>query len=404
MKAKRISALLLSLLFAVNACACGDSTSSSDGSSVTQTNESSTASQPAEGFKTTTDGSARVKIEQSDFTVSGKKLWLNGVNAPWIKWNDFGGSFSFMEWNEHFTKLHENGVNCARVWISCNGEVGMDIADDGSFSGATDQFWADLDELFAIAEANQIYIMATVQSFDHYKNDDNVDDSKEKFEAWRNLIQDGDKTDSYVDNFIVPLVKRYGDSDYFWSVDLCNEPDWIYENKECGNISWEHLSSYYAKAAAAIHENSDVLVTVGMGMPKYNSDQIQGNVISDDYLKTVLGDSSKYKSELAFVDFYSTHWYPWEEGSGLGNPFKQTPEEFKLDTDKPIVIGECPGTPKNGTLEEQYDSAYSLGYDGVLAWKSSGQNDGNGLIDDITPATNHMAEAHADEVFPLNAG
>ena len=404
MRSKKITALVFSAVLALNmaACASDSSSSTAETSSAAQAEQSS--STPSEGFKTTTDGSARISVEQSDFLVGGKKLWFNGVNAPWIKWNDFGGSFSFMEWNDHFAKLHENGVNCARVWISCNGEVGMDIADDGTFTGATEQFWADMDEFFSIAEANQIYIMATVQSFDHYKDDDNVDDSQEKFEAWRNLIQDGEKTDAYIDNFIVPLVERYGSSDYFWSVDLCNEPDWIYENKECGNIGWEHLSSYYAKASAAIHEKSDVLVTVGMGMPKYNSDQIQGNVIGDDYLKTVLGDSSKYNKDLAFVDFYSTHWYPWEEGSGLGNPFKQTPEEFKIETSKPIVIGECPGTPKNATLEEQYEAAYSLGYDGVLAWKTSGQNDGNGLIDDIVPATSHMAEAHSDEVFPLSAG
>ncbi|MBO6140766.1 MAG: cellulase family glycosylhydrolase [Ruminococcus sp.] len=399
MNRHRIISLLAAaaLMLTMAGCGDGDSSASSSKGEVTPPNGSETAVD----FKTGTDGSARVKVNGTDFEVGGKKLWLNGANAPWINWNDFGGSFSFMEWNEHFKALHDSGINCARVWISCNGEVGMDIDEDGNFKGATEQHWKDLSELFSIAEANQVYIMATVQSFDHYKDDENVDNSQEKFSAWRKLIQDGAKTDSYINNYIVPLVKTFGKSDYFFSVDLCNEPDWIFENSECGNIEWEHLSAYYAKAAAAIHANSDVLVTVGLGMPKYNSDKIQGNKISNGYLQSFIEEGPGYSKELAFVDFYSTHWYPWEEGSGMGNPFKQTPEEFGLDTDRPTVIGECPGTPTKMTLAEEYKAAYDLGYDGVLAWKTSGQNDGNGLIDDISPATKEMKEKYEEEIFPL---
>ena len=396
MNKTKLTAFVSALALCFSLTACGDKEESSSKGEVTPSNETSSAVE----FKTTTDGSARVRVNGSDFEVNGKKLWINGANAPWINWNDFGGSFSFMEWNDHFKALHDSGINCARVWISCNGEVGMEIDDDGSFKGATEQHWKDLAELFSIAEANQVYIMATVQSFDHYKDDENVDDSQEKFSAWRKLIQDDAKTDSYINNYIVPLVKTFGGSDYFFSVDLCNEPDWVFENSECGNIDWEHLSAYYAKAAAAIHANSDVLVTVGLGMPKYNSDSKQGNKISDGYLKSFIEDGSGYNKDMAFVDFNSTHWYPWEENSGLGNPFKQTPEEFGLDTDKPAVIGECPGTPQNIALADEYQAAYDLGYDGVLAWKTSGQNDGNGLIDDIAPATKQMKEAHEEEIFP----
>lgn len=393
-------AKLLSLIsaaamtFSLASCSLGESSSYADSAAPSNKTDS------AVDFATTTDGSAKVKVNGKDFEVNGKKLWLNGVNAPWIKWNDFGGDFSFMEWSEHFKALHDNGVNCARVWISCNGEVGMEIDDDGNFTGATEQHWKDLAELFSIAEANQIYIMATVQSFDHYKDDDGMDDSKEKFGAWRKLVQDSKKTDAYVNNYIIPLVEKFGKSDYFFSVDLCNEPDWIYENKECGKLDWEDLSAYYAKAAAAIHEHSDVLVTVGMGMPKYNSDEMQGNKISNGYLRSLVEGDEGYKSELAFVDFYSTHWYPWEEGSGMGNPFKQSPEDFKLEYDRPIVIGECPGTPEGVSLTDEYQAAYDLDYDGVLAWKTSGQNDGNGLIDDITPTTKAMWEKYEAEVFP----
>ncbi len=400
MKHTKIAAFISAIVMTMSFASCREESSSQKVSGDTVSGNST---ESAVEFKTTTDGSKRIKVNGTDFEVGGKRLWVNGANAPWIKWNDFGGSFSFMEWNDHFRELHENGINCARVWISCNGEVGMDIDDEGHFKGATEQHWKDLAELFSIAEANQVYIMATVQSFDHYKDDENVDDSQEKFAAWRELITDGSKTDAYINNYIIPLVEKFGSSDYFWSVDLCNEPDWVYENSECGKLDWVDLSSYYAKAAAAIHEHSDVLVTVGMGMPKYNSDKINGNKISNEYLSSLIPDGSDYNKDKAFVDFYSTHWYPWEEGSGMGNPFKQSPEEFGLDTDRPTVIGECPGTPQKMTLQEEYESAYSLGYDGVMAWKTSGQDDGNGLLDDIAPATKEIMQAHKDEVFPAGA-
>lgn len=351
-------------------------------------------------FRTITDGSAKVTVSGTRFMVGDKELWFNGVNTPWNRWNDFGATdgagnstFDAMFWEQHFAKLHENGINASRVWISCNGDVGMNISSGGSFLGATELHWKDLDTLVAAAEKYQIYLMATVQSFDHYKT------SAKNYKAWRAMMQDSDKIDTYVDNYIIPLVKRYDSSDYFWSIDLCNEPDWVVENAECGNLSWKDLSVYYAKAAAAIHKNSDVQVTVGLGMIKYNSDQYQGNIISDKNLQAVTQDMSSY------VDFYSTHWYSWEK-QWFGYPFDKSPKSFKLDGTKPSVVGECAAktdSKDSVTLKEKYQTAYQNGWNGVFAWKSSGTDDGCGLLDSITPATNAMLELAGGSIFPLSA-
>ena len=72
---------------------------------------------PEKDYATTTDGSAKVKIDGTKFMVGDKELWFNGVNAPWDKWNDFGGGFNFEFWQDHFQKLHNSGVNAARIWI-----------------------------------------------------------------------------------------------------------------------------------------------------------------------------------------------------------------------------------------------------------------------------------------------
>lgn len=389
----------------VSTAGCGDSSSSSkaDNASSSASGGAGTsyytpvvpeAAMPEKDYETTTDGSARVTVDGTKFMVGDKELWLNGVNAPWDKWNDFGGGFNFEFWQDHFQKLHNSGVNAARIWVVCNGDVGMLISADGTFDGATTAHWEDLDNLFYLAEQYQIYIMATVQSFDNFK------DSNQNYNAWRALIQDSDKTDRFVDNYIVPFVQRYGKSDYFWSVDLCNEPDWIVENEECGKLDWLYLEQYYAKAAAAIHANSDVLVTVGMGMIKYNSDSQQGNKISDSELQSTLS-GDKYDKSLAYVDFYSTHWYTWMQGM-WGYPFGESPTDFGLDGTKPSVIGECPAVASDSDFDitSAYEEAYNNGWNGVFAWKTSGQDDGCGLWLDIQPAIEKMAGICEDKIFP----
>lgn len=416
MKIAKITAAALAALMLMCSTACSGSSDSSSESKSGSTEKSDSsaaggsassdnpeAAMPEKDFVSNTDGSARVTVDGTKFMVGDKEIWFNGVNAAWDKWNDFGGGFNFEFWNDHFSKLHEAGVNSARIWIVCNGEVGMLISPDGSFEGATTAHWEDLDDLMLLAEQYHIYVMATVQSFDNFKDDEGVNDDEEKFREWRTLIQDDEKTDQFVDNYIVPLVKRYDSSDYFWSVDLCNEPDWIVENDECGKLDWLYLESYYAKASAAIHANSDVLVTVGMGMIKYNSDNQMGNKISDAELSSLIKDNEKYDSSLAYVDFYSTHWYSWMISS-WGVMYEQTPEEYGLDGTKPAVIGEMPALSSDNAsydVIKAYEEAYNNGYNGVFAWKSSGGDDGCGLWEDIKPAIDNMMTICPDKIFPL---
>lgn len=393
-----------SLLLSGSACGKKTESGSSSAQTTAQTSPSDTNDdQRVRGldreFTTSCDGSAKVTIDGTKFKVGGKELWFNGTNTPWDKWNDFGGGFSFEFWNDHFQKLHESGVNAARIWIVCNGDVGMEISPDGTFTGATDKHWEDLDELFALAEYYQIYIMATVQSFDNFK------DTNNNYQAWRTLIQDDEKTDQFVNNYLVPLVQRYDACDYLWSIDLCNEPDWIVENDECGMLKWDSLEKYYAKACAAIHANSDVQVTVGMGMIKYNSDNQVKNVISDENLKNAVSGFDGYDPELAYVDFYSTHWYSWMIPN-WGVIYENTPVDFGLDGTKPAVIGEMPAKDNtdriNYSVTDAYEKAYKNGYAGVFAWKSSGSDDGCGLWLDIKPAIEKMVTICPEKIRPLD--
>lgn len=331
---------------------------------------------------------AKVIVEGTDFTVNGKKIWFNSVNTPWDKWNDFGGGFNEVFWDNHFAELKKAGVNATRIWINCNGLVGVLINEDGSFGSVTDKHWQDLDKLFELAAKHKIYIMATLLSFDHFK------DGNDGVQNWRNMITDSNNIDGFVEGYVVPFVKRYDGNDYLWSIDLMNEPDWVYKEEGNGFTEWDNISNYFARAAAAIHENSDVLVTAGFGVIKYNSDKYQGNKGSDEYLKSLSGN------EKSYLDFYSTHFYQWQN-QWFGSPFTQSPEDFGLDGTKPCVIGEC-ASLDNGKLSitEKYEKAYENGWDGVFAWTSNGVDDCGGFYD-VAPATENMLEKIPELIFPL---
>lgn len=390
MKNKKICSILLATLIGIGMCSCGEAqVDTQESVQVPTVTQAPVAEPTAEPEPTATPMPAvvdvstlnsllpgQVVVEGTDFLVDGERIYMNGVNMPWDKWNDFGGYYNEKTWSRHFAELRESGINSVRVWISCNGDIGMQIDENGYVTGATARHWEHLDSLFTVAEENGMYIMATLMSFDHFK------DTNKTYESWRKMVQDEEKIDSYVENYVIPFCERYDNFNSLWSIDLCNEPDWIHENAECGKLSWDDLGLLFAKEAAAIHENSDVLVTIGFGMIKYNSEDYSGNKGSDKFLQSV------YDNDKAYLDFYSTHYYEWE-APWYGFPFDKTPEEFKLDGTKPSVIGEFPAIGMVGNVKgsqamtgsECYVNIYNNGWDGIMGWTSNGVDDCGSLED-----------------------
>lgn len=400
MKKRRLLSGILALSMALSMLAgCATTNSSTEATTAAQTSaptDANTEEPTEEPTDAVEEVSARITCEGSKFMVGENEIWINGANVPWDNWNDFGGNIDGTFWDEEFTELHDKGINAVRVWITCNGDVGIDIDENGYVTGATDLHWSALNLLFALAKRHHIYIMATLISFDHFK------DQNQNYQRWRNMINDNDAIDSYVNNYLKTFLEKFGDNDYLWSIDLCNEPDWIIENSECGQQSWEAMGSYFARCAAYIHENSDVLVTVGFGMVKYNSDKYNGDYGSDEFLQGL------YDNENAYLDFYSTHYYEWE-APWYGNPFECSPKDFGLADDKPALLGEMPAIAMDGsvsgstarTLTQCYEDLFANGWNGVMPWTANGVDD-CGDITDIEPAAKAILDAHEELVFPLN--
>lgn len=323
----------------------------------------------------------RISVEGTRFTVDGHEIFMNGVNTPWDNWNDFGGVYDHDFWDREFKRIRQAGGNSSRIWITCNGDIGINISNDGEVTGATDRHWNNLDDLFALAESHKVYIMATLISFDHTKNSNN------KYQAWRNLLASDTLVGSYIKNYLIPFLNRYKDNPYLWSIDACNEIEWMHENAECGQIGWPRLQYFVARVAAAVHEYSDVLVTLGSAAVKWNSTApgCEGNFWSDQNLQ------AQYDSKDAWLDFYSPHFYGWVVRWFGDFALDKKPSDYLIN-DRPCMVGEGPATgvyrQNNAgidTLEvpikDAYTGAYKNGWKGFLAWTSNGVDD-NGSLDD----------------------
>lgn len=390
---KKTAGVFAALLLSVSMLAgCGKTADTADDTGAV--NDNVTAAETQENVKS---ASAKVTIEGTKFMVNGKELWINGVNTAWQNWNEFDGHMDEAAWEETFKELQAQNVNCTRIWVNCCGLNSVKLKTTGEFKEVNEGHWTDLDKLFALAEKYEIYVMPTLFSFDHCK------EPNSGYDRWRTLITTNEYVDALAENYVAEFAKRYGDCEYIFGVDIMNEPDWVFENAECGKLPWENLSYFFGKCAAAIHENSDLLVTVGMGMAKYNSDKYQGNMVSDEMLKTLTG------SDSAYLDFYSPHFYAWQLQT-FGLPFDKSPTDYGYDGTKPVVIGETSNDDDDKvgmTCAEKYKSAYDNGWNGVMVWMEY-RTDGTSGCDslwyrnDLTAeATKGMYEYVPEKIYPL---
>jgi len=344
----------------------------------------------------------RITVNGTRFEVNGHEIFMNGVNTPWDNWNDFGGNYDHNFWDAEFQRIRQAGGNASRIWITCNGDVGIDILETGEVKGATTKHWEDLDDMFSLAAKHEIYIMATLISFDHTKN------TYKKYMCWRSMLADNNNVNSYIENYVIPFINRYKDNPYLWCVDACNEMEWMHENTECGSISWDRLQYYVARVAAAVHENSSVLVTKGSAGVKWNSDSpgCVGNIWSNQNLQT------QYNSPRAFLDFYSPHFYGWNVRWSGNFALDKRPEDFGMN-DRPCMVGENPARGvfrqneqgKNilvVPIEEAYIKTYQQGWKGLLVWTSNGV-DGNGSLKDCAAGLTAFDKQYPGLVRPASA-
>jgi hypothetical protein len=342
----------------------------------------------------------RIIVDGTRFVVDKNEIIMNGVNTPWDKWNDFGGKYDHDFWDKEFAKIREAGGNCTRIWISCDGELGINIDSTGYVSGATEAHWKDLEDMFDLAQTHQIYIMATMLSFDHTKS------SHANFNCWRRMYENKENVKSYITNYLIPFVEKFKRNPYLWSIDACNEIEWVNQDKDNAQASWENLQYYVASAAIAVHQKSKILFTLGSAGIKWNCDlpkPFEGNYWSDVNLQ------KQNTSPLARLDFYSPHYYGWVVRSFGNFCTDKSPSDYQIN-DRPCMVAENPARgiyiqiPQRPDslvipIKDAYIKSYENGWKGLMVWTSNGV-DQFGSLTDCGPGLKAFFEKYPDLIYP----
>ncbi|MBE8712450.1 cellulase family glycosylhydrolase [Sphingobacterium hungaricum] len=348
-----------------------------------------------------------VSISGNKFYVNQKPIFFNGINTAWQKQSDYsldflGRNFDYAWWNTEFQRYKDNKINLARIWIHGSGSHSPSLNGDGLVTGATSQFWSNMDQLVQLAKSKGVYLMVTFWSFDMVKN------TSSKHLQYRQIINDVNKTQWYTEYFLVPFLQRYENEPTIMGYDICNEPEHMWRDANCGYLNKNNVIRFVAWCAAKINEFSSKPVTVGSMWIIFNSDRYAswdthgGNNYSNAKLQ------AQYNNSNAYLDFYSPHWYQWQSS---GAPFATSVGYWLDNGNKPVLIGETPGYNINSssynnagnwniTLANYYKQSYWNGYAGVCAWKNPWENDNYGNFDAIKTATNDFYINYPALVYP----
>jgi|GEM_PF-5903370 len=352
--------------------------------------------------------SQHVYVEGNKFQVNGNDIFFNAISGPW-QWradcdiNFMRRNFDWSYWNQEFQRYADNNINLVRIWLHGSGNFSPAINTNAYVDpyGSGDQFWQDMDALVALAETYEVYIMPTFWSFDMVKEGVST-----YYQRYRTLIQDDDRMGSYLDNFLIPFLNRYENNPWIMGYDLVNEPEHMWRDADCGHLNQYWVMRFFARCAAAVNQYSSKPVTIGSMWIIYNSPNFgspDGDPQAGWNRYTDASMRSYFDSPDAYLDFYSPHWYQWQNTSG---PYERTVQQWLGTNDKPVIIGETYGgdLPQvYGSLTNYYIQSYLNGFDGVIGWKNACQNDGYGTWNGISPATNAFYNAYPHLVYPQGA-
>jgi len=317
---------------------------------------------------------------------NGKGYYLNGVNIPWNLYSqDFGTHYLWgaqydSAWFENaFAQCEIYGINCTRFWLHTDGATSPEFDANGFVTGLDTNFFSNLDDLFMRAQRHHIMVIPSIWDFSMMNNDSALG----KYAGMHaNLIQDTNRTRSYINNALIPMVQRYANQCNLLAWEIINEPEWgmnvAYAGTTTQNVNANEMQRFVGMCAEAIHQYSTKMVTVGSASLRYNSDKFDittpcvANYWKDQAIKNA------YNKPLAFLDFYEVHYYDWMNGIISFDPYKSGCQVSYWLLDKPTLIGESQGNSTKHSPNNMLYNAFTGNYAGVLFWSFSAGADSMG--------------------------
>jgi|GEM_PF-2893195 len=313
----------------------------------------------------------------------GNQVFLSGANVAWGPANEFSCDINYLDdpaieqwFHNMFINLKASGANSIRWWIHADGAaLTYNNYEDRMVLPITQNQIDNIRKVLDWGEEYGIMINLSLWSFDMVYDRG----YGEKYGHYNIILTDDDHLNSYIDNFLRPLVREFKNHPALLSYEVCNEPegmctegsDWIWgwTSPESERVDILTLQKFHNWIASAIHdEDPEALVTTGswsfQASREWGDALGQINVWSDERLITAGGKDN------GILDYYQVHYYSWG-GEDL-SPFHHPASYWNLD--KPIVIGEfyCTDEAYFGVnREDLYTTLYNNGYAGAWGWTYS---------------------------------
>jgi endo-1,4-beta-mannosidase len=199
--------------------------------------------------------------------------FLNGINAPWKafgtdvgKHPNWGVLHDIHFFDSLFTEVAKAGGNSVRWWVHCDGRSTPEFDNSGMVTGLDPEFFVHFDAILNSAAQRGILLMPVLWSFD--MANDNTGGAGPYGGKHITLITDSACTRSYIDNCLIPLVKRYEKHPALLAWEICNEPEWMLDSdgSTLQRTNAKQLQTWIGRLASAIRkQNPAALVTVGSG-------------------------------------------------------------------------------------------------------------------------------------------
>lgn len=301
--------------------------------------------------------------------LDGNKFIL-GANLAWLD-GQFDHDFGKNQIRGIITPAYNNPVNKANfsAYLQDMKKMGMEVVrlwvferfeglifDNNGFVTHDPTLINNLADACAVASKIGLkFYLCLMDTWGTYSSDLTDTQKVTNLSAINGLITTQDKTSSYVNNVILPLLNDSRIKDSIFAIDILNEPEGLTPEKINGAlaagttyppISWDQIISFIKTCAISIKTNTNLLVSCGFS--DVNSIQ------NDPY------------GLANYLDFFDLHEY-----DDQGN----LPSYLSLGLKKPCIIGECGQMARQWNDQLQQDATKSFlnnakngGYAGCFVW------------------------------------
>ena len=319
-------------------------------------------------------------------------IFSDGINLAWDKFASDVTDLDASYFEGILDSIQASGGNTLRWWLHTNGANSPQFDAAGNVTGLDPNAIPNMRTVLDLAYNRGIAVSMCLWSFDMLR------DQGQDIAVQKALLEDPVKTQTYIDNALIPILEEIGAHPAVLTWEIFNEPENMTEEFGFTEVktSMASVQQFINLTAGAIHRTVPAaLVSSGAGSFSTMTD-IEGNTnhYRDDRLIAAGGDP------LGTMDFYQVHYYPQNFALTL-SPFHRPADWWQLD--KPIVIAEFPsksieedGDAPSYTIVEAYKLAYEYGYAGALAWDYRGYDGGS--FETAKEGIAYLAEMYPEDI------